>query len=91
MLIVVGPVEAETHVRHAHPERPARIGAAMDGVHDLRLGSDLVVLPARPAAMSDVARVHTTEYLDHLRRFCAAGAGPLDADTYATPDRGTRR
>jgi len=86
MLIVVGPVESETHMLNAHPERPARIGAAMQGVHDLRLGSDLVVLPTRSAALSDLVRVHTTEYLDHLRRFCAAGFGQLDADTYATPE-----
>ena len=57
----------------------------MEGVHDLRLGSDLEVLPTRSAAMDDLVRVHTTEYLDNLRRFCATGAGPLDADTYATP------
>ncbi len=58
----------------------------MEGVHDLHLGSDLVVLPAKPAAISDLKRVHATDYLDDLRRFCAGGAGSLDADTYATPD-----
>jgi acetoin utilization deacetylase AcuC-like enzyme len=86
MVIVVGPVEAEEHALRSHPERPARIGAVMDGVHDLHLGSDLVVLPSRPADLGQLARVHTIEYLGDLRKFCAAGGGPLDADTYATPD-----
>jgi acetoin utilization deacetylase AcuC-like enzyme len=86
MLIVVGPAEAETHERRNHPERPARIGAVMAGVDDLHLGSDLLVLPTRSADIEELTRVHTIEYLDDLRQFCSAGAGHLDADTYATPE-----
>jgi acetoin utilization deacetylase AcuC-like enzyme len=86
MLIVVGPVAAEAHARRAHPERPSRIAAVMSGVDDLHLDSDLMVIPTRPADLTDLRRVHTGDYLDGLRRFCASGAGPLDADTYATPE-----
>ena len=83
MLIVVEPVEASDHDDPGHPERPARIGAAMRGVDDLHLGSDLVVVPALPAPVASLARVHTPGHLDRLERFCAAGGGDLDPDTYA--------
>jgi acetoin utilization deacetylase AcuC-like enzyme len=86
MLIVVGPVEAEAHQRHRHPERPDRVGAVMDGVADLHLDSDLTVIPSRPAETASLALVHSPGYLDDLRRFCGQGGGSLDADTYATPE-----
>jgi acetoin utilization deacetylase AcuC-like enzyme len=86
VLIVVGPVEGEGHLRQGHPERPARITAALEGVHDLHLGSDLVVRPARSADRTELLAVHTAEYLDHLQRFSLTGGGALDPDTYATSD-----
>ncbi|MGD0395067.1 MAG: histone deacetylase, partial [Acidimicrobiales bacterium] len=86
VLIVVGPVEGDGHHRQGHPERPSRIGAAMGGVDDLHLGDDLLVLPARPADTTQLVRVHSRDYLEELERFCATGGGPLDADTYATPE-----
>jgi acetoin utilization deacetylase AcuC-like enzyme len=86
MLIVVGPVEAEAHARRSHPERPERVGAVMRGVENLHLGSDLSVLATRSADVAELQRVHTAEYLEDLRRHCAEGAGPLDPDTYATPE-----
>ena len=54
VLIVVGPVEAEAHSRRTHPERPARIEAVMDGVGDLHLGHDLVVLPSQAADLDQL-------------------------------------
>ena len=58
----------------------------MDGVDDLHLDGDLVVLPARAADRAQLARVHAADYLEELERFCATGGGPLDADTYATTE-----
>jgi acetoin utilization deacetylase AcuC-like enzyme len=58
----------------------------MDGVDDLHLGSDLLLLPPVAADTTQLARVHSSEYLEELERFCATGGGPLDADTYATPE-----
>lgn len=86
VLIVVGPVEGEGHHRQGHPERPSRIGAAMGGVDDLHLDSDQLVLPSVAADTSQLLRVHSADYLAELERFCATGGGPLDADTYATPE-----
>jgi acetoin utilization deacetylase AcuC-like enzyme len=83
VLTVVGPVAAEEHMERGHPERPARIGAVMDGVADLHLGSDLLELPARAATIEQLGRIHSPAYLDQLRRFCSLGGGSLDPDTYA--------
>ena len=84
MLALVGPVDAGAHEQPGHPERPTRVGAVLDGVADLHLDSDLVVVAARPATALELERVHTHDYLDSLQRFCAEGGGRLDADTYAT-------
>lgn len=86
MLIVVGPVEADAHTSRSHPERPDRVRAVMRGVDRLDLGSDLVVLPTRLADTAELTRVHTSDYLDDLRRHCAEGGGRLDPDTYATAE-----
>jgi acetoin utilization deacetylase AcuC-like enzyme len=66
-----------------HPERPARIGAVMAGIADLHLGTDVHVLPATPAEIGQLTRVHAPGYLEELKRFSAQGGGELDPDTYA--------
>ncbi len=83
MLVVIGPAGAKEHVHPGHPERPARIDAAMAGVEDLHLGSDLATVEPKVASAEDLTRVHDSAYLDRLRRFCEEGGGALDADTYA--------
>jgi len=85
VLIVVEPLEAGDHSHPGHPERPARVGAAMRGVADLDLGSDLVVVEATPAPAERLVRVHTPAHLQRLQQFSAAGGGAIDADTYAGP------
>jgi acetoin utilization deacetylase AcuC-like enzyme len=86
VLIVGGPVGAFEHDGGGHPERPARLTAAMAGVQDLRLGDELVTVPASPAALERLTRVHAAGYLDELAGLCAAGGGELDPDTYVRPD-----
>ena len=85
MLIVVEPLEAGDHSHPGHPERPARVGAAMRGVADLDLGTDLLVVEATPAPAERLVRVHTPAHLQRLQQFSAAGGGAIDADTYAGP------
>jgi acetoin utilization deacetylase AcuC-like enzyme len=89
VLTVVGPVGGEEHRagRHrqeGHPERPSRVDAVMEGVDGLHLGSDLTLLEPRPAERDRLVRVHGADYLDRLERWCAAGGGALDPDTYTT-------
>jgi acetoin utilization deacetylase AcuC-like enzyme len=85
MLIVVEPLEAGDHTYPGHPERPARVGAAMRGVADLDLGTDLLYVAASPAPAERLVRVHTPAHLQRLEQFSAAGGGKLDPDTYAGP------
>jgi acetoin utilization deacetylase AcuC-like enzyme len=85
VLIVVEPLEAGDHKRPGHPERPARVGAAMRGVEDLDLGTDLLYVAATPAPAERLVRVHTPAHLQRLEQFSAAGGGKLDPDTYAGP------
>jgi len=84
VLIVVEPLEAASHDDPGHPERPARIGAAMRGIEDLHLGSDLLIVAAEPAPVERLVRVHTPAHLQRLEQFSAAGGGAIDQDTYAS-------
>jgi acetoin utilization deacetylase AcuC-like enzyme len=84
--MVVGPVTGEEHALPGHPERPDRVVSVMEGIADLHLGDDLVVVPTRPADAVELGRVHTDLHLEHLLRFSGQGGGSLDADTYATPE-----
>jgi len=71
-----------------HPERPARIDAAMAGVADVarELGTDLEVVTPEPADTGALTRVHSAAYLARLEEFCRDGGGHLDPDTFARPD-----
>ena len=86
MLIVAGPVGAASHDGGSHPERPARVGAAMAGIADLRLGDELVSVPVSPAMPDQLARVHSPGYLEELAAFARRGGGSLDPDTYVAAD-----
>lgn len=86
MLIVSGPTGLTEHDGGSHPERPARLEAAMAGVEDLHLGRDLLLVSSRPAFRHELSRVHETGYLDELADLAAAGGGDLDPDTYVRAD-----
>ncbi len=89
MLVVAGPVGGAEHEVEGHPERPARIGAALAGIDDLHLGTDLVTVAPEPASDAAIGRVHDAHYVALLD---TVGQGWLDADTYLTPDSvGTAR
>jgi acetoin utilization deacetylase AcuC-like enzyme len=83
MLVVAGPVGMREHDPGDHPERPARLEAAMAGVADLHLGDDLRVVEPEPAPLDALARVHDR---DHLEWLAAQPPGHIDADTFVTGD-----
>jgi acetoin utilization deacetylase AcuC-like enzyme len=64
-----------------HPERPARLGAVIEGARDAAVADALVALEPRHATRDELERVHPAAYLDNLERICAAGGGKLDEDT----------
>ena len=86
MLVVVGPVTGDAHAQPGHPERPLRVAAVMEGVADLHLDDQLVVVPTRPADRRELTRVHTEPHIDSLVRLSEQGGGSIDADTYATAE-----
>jgi acetoin utilization deacetylase AcuC-like enzyme len=63
-----------------HPERPARLAAALRGVRGA--GVELAEREAQPAPREALLRVHSEDYLDALDEACEVG-GWIDADTYA--------
>jgi acetoin utilization deacetylase AcuC-like enzyme len=64
-----------------HPERPARIDAAREGVLAHGLGELLVPISPREATEEELLRVHDASHLRRVERFCELGGGHLDADT----------
>ena len=65
-----------------HPERPARLGAAIRGVHDAPLEVLEAEAPEADRALLELC--HTPEYVSAIERFCLSGGGALDPDTYVT-------
>lgn len=81
VLYVTHPAFVEHDTGAWHPERPARLTAAERGVWSSGLG--VSVVQAERVDPELLADVHSPAYVDAIERFCAAGGGPLDADTVA--------
>jgi acetoin utilization deacetylase AcuC-like enzyme len=81
--LVTHPSSLEHRGPPQHPERPDRVGAAVDGV----MQSGLTVLPilAEPVDRAALLAVHDAAYVDAIEGFCRAGGGAIDLDTYAVP------
>lgn len=93
MLIVAGPTGEHEHDGGSHPERPARVTAAMEGVRDLGLGDELRLVDPALADVESLTLVHTRGYLDGLAELSASGGGRADPDTFVRADswRAARR
>jgi acetoin utilization deacetylase AcuC-like enzyme len=81
--LVTHPASREHREPPGHPERQQRLESAITGVEE----SGLVVVPvtANRVDRHDLLVVHDAGFLESLERFCAAGGGRIDADTYAAP------
>lgn len=64
-----------------HPERPARLEAALAGIAASTASADIISFTPRPAALGELEQVHDSTYIAALRAFCEEGGGSLDADT----------
>jgi acetoin utilization deacetylase AcuC-like enzyme len=85
-LVVVTPNGPDGHdPGPAHPERPARLTAALAGVADAELGDALHRVSGRPATDGELQLVHDARYLEELEALAARGGGHLDADTVVAP------
>ena len=68
-----------------HPERPARVVAALEGIDDAGLRDAIVDLAPRRATSAELTRVHPQDYLDAVEAFCRSGGGAIDPDTIVGP------
>ena len=79
--LVTHPSSLEHVPPAGHPERPARVVAAIEGVESS--GYEVVPVNAPRIDRGSLLAVHQGTLVDELERFCAAGGGAIDADTYA--------
>jgi len=68
-----------------HPERPGRLDAALAGIPAAGLGDAVAYHEPRVATVAELSLVHAAAYIDGIERFCGAGGGDLDPDTFAAP------
>ena len=67
-----------------HPERPARLTAARQGVLGSELGRSATRLAPRDASLDEIALAHDADYVESLTRI-SGHSGHLDADTFYSP------
>jgi acetoin utilization deacetylase AcuC-like enzyme len=79
-LLYSSPVFLE-HITGAHPEHPRRLMAISDRLKTTGLAARCSQPDFIAARIDQVERVHQTHYIDHLRRYAAAGGGRIEVDT----------
>lgn len=84
VLMAVHPAFAAHATGAWHPERPDRLVAAMAGAALAPV--DIVEFSPSPADAAMLAGVHLPQYVESIKRFCAAGGGELDPDTVVGVD-----
>ncbi|MGB9113304.1 MAG: histone deacetylase, partial [Acidimicrobiales bacterium] len=85
MLVVAGTPELDRHdTGEGHPERKARVQAALDGVISAGLWDAMVRLEPRRATVDELCLVHPLGYVERVEMFCAEGGGAIDADTFVS-------
>jgi len=81
VLLATHPAFLDHDTGPGHPERPARLGAVLDGLTHAGLLGGLTRVEPRPATRDELERVHPAAHLDRLEALCGAGGGHVDADT----------
>jgi acetoin utilization deacetylase AcuC-like enzyme len=85
----LGYVLDEIFVDHrapsGHPERPARVEAVRDALLAAGIMDRGVHVDTRFASDDELARVHSSGYLDELAKVVPGNTGWLDPDTYYSP------
>lgn len=80
LLVATHDVFVEHLTGAGHPERPARLGAVLDGL--ATLDADAIKWISAPVASDeDLQRVHPAHLISDLEDLCASGGGSIDPDT----------
>ena len=64
-----------------HPERPARLSAALAGLDVAGLDEAVELVAAEPASLTDILRVHDASMVERLEALDEMGGGFIDGDT----------
>ena len=81
VILVSDPRFADHDMGQWHPERPARLGAALAGVDDAHLGDDLVHVAPVAADAAAITAVHDPGLVALLESIDEIGGGAIDGDT----------
>ncbi|MFQ5539457.1 MAG: histone deacetylase [Candidatus Binatia bacterium] len=83
--VVIDPDFLKHQPGQVHPERPERLKVLLDLTRGLH-GSDLQILPPRPAKREEVSSCHSSEYIDLIRSTSEINRYALDGDTVTCAD-----
>lgn len=78
------PQGHQAHYESGHPERPERVERIRQSIQDAGWWDKYPRLDPLPVPDEVLNAVHSSRYLDDLRRMCQRGLH-LDMDTYTTP------
>jgi acetoin utilization deacetylase AcuC-like enzyme len=82
---LISLVQADKHSSPlGHPENAERVEYAISRLRESDLSSELIEFVPEPADMEVIFKVHSREYLEHLRIAADSGVIYLDGDTYMT-------
>lgn len=83
VLAVSHPVFEQHDAGWGHPERPARLDAALRGVRTAPVEVTEELAPEIDQGLLEL--VHAPRYIDYIQQVCASGGAQLDPDTAAVP------
>lgn len=76
------------HKTGAHCESPLRLRIALEALRspELKETGKFTIMKPRQAFVEEIALVHSVDYIEEIRGFCARGGGYYDGDTPLSPE-----
>ena len=87
--MTTGYVYEEICLKHnlpGHPENRSRLEEIIVVLQRTGMLTRLTHIPARPATLEELTRVHKAGYVDQVEKMSERGGGHLDPDTYTNSD-----
>lgn len=87
--MTTGYVYEEICLKHnlpGHPENRSRLEEIIVVLQRTGMLTHLTHIPARPATLEELMRVHKAGYVDQVKKMSERGGGHLDPDTYTNSD-----
>ncbi len=81
LVFITHPRYLDHDIGRGHPERPERLRAVLEGIHEAGLGEALRPMAPRPATVAELELAHDPALVARLAAMGADGGGWLDADT----------